>query len=71
MMDAIHGSLPGGKGNKNPVVSLTIEIGGGLKTAVKSLLPKVRTEIRRPPTPEPSFASQISLAVFQQRRASR
>ena len=54
-----------------PANSITFNVDqiDGYGAAVKALLKKVRTGMRQAPAPEPSFAKQISLAVFQ-RRAS-
>jgi hypothetical protein len=53
------------------LITLNIDQIEGYGAAVKSLLAKVRAKIGLAPTPEPSFAKQVALAVFHRRRASR
>jgi hypothetical protein len=49
-------------------VTLNVDQVEGYGAAVKSLLAKVRAKTSSAPAPEQSFAKQISLAVFRQRR---
>lgn len=52
-------------------ITLNVDQVEGYGAAVKSLLAKVRAKTSSVPEPEPSFAKQVSLAVFRQRRAGR
>ncbi|MGB6659033.1 MAG: hypothetical protein WBE14_28550 [Xanthobacteraceae bacterium] len=52
-------------------ITLNVDQIEGYGAAVKSLLAKMRARTSLTPAPEPTFAKQVSLAVFQGRRAGQ